>query len=109
MFCTTNELLLNLTEKTKLLAQKCAQAQFRCQACKNTASDDQTNTTDNDKTINGHDSKKPRCSMGTNQTNSTCCIAGSLRIKLRKTIDPEGGGTTRWYVKVSIIVHVFYG
>lgn len=106
MFCTTNEILLNITEKTKLLAQKCAQAQFRCQACKNTASNDQNIASDNDKTINGHDSKQSRCWLGTNHANPTCfcSIAGSLRIKLRKTLlDPEGG-TTRWYVKVSIKV-----
>lgn len=101
MFCATNDVLLNISEKTKLLAQKCAH--IRNQSAKNASGENQTKA---DEAANGQ--KPSRCWIGGDHSNPACfCgIAGSLRLKLRKSLldtDNSSGGTTRWYVKVSII------
>lgn len=107
MFCSTNDVLLNITEKTKLLAQKCAH--IRNHNCKNVSSAENTNA-DDKASDTANNSKPARCWIGGDHSNPACfCgIAGSLRLKLRKSLldmsDSMGGnGTTRWYVKVSII------
>lgn len=113
MFCATNDVLLNISEKTKLLAQKCAH--IRNQSGKNASGENQNvspgGQTKADEAANG--TKPSRCWIGGDHSNPACfCgIAGSLRLKLRKSLldtDNSGGGTTRWYVKVSIIYKFAY-
>lgn len=121
MFCSTQDVLTNITEKTKLLAQKCAHLRANVN-CKTTIGD-YHGIVDDDAIIADADTivppsnvlhspdgmrKDSRCWLGNGDHSHPACfcaIAGSLRLKLRKTLfdaNDDGGSTTRWYVKVSI-------
>lgn len=119
MFCPSNDTLSNITEKTKLLAQKCTQ-QIRVQhqqSCmspgkKTSANNNSAATTPLSSSItttvfNSKDSlinkDDVNCAKNNVKPNFKCfcpCKGTlSLRALAKKSFSKETG-TTRWYVKV---------
>ena len=87
MFCASNERFQTITEKTKLLAQKCTQQISSHQKPTNQKS----KTTDDIEKKNSTNSFKYLCA----------CTGGTLRSFRRKSSKDNGeAGTVRWYVKV---------
>uniref|UniRef100_T1H0T0 Uncharacterized protein n=1 Tax=Megaselia scalaris TaxID=36166 RepID=T1H0T0_MEGSC len=86
MFCASNERFQNITEKTKLLAQKCTQ---QISSHHKPTSQKSKTTDDIEKKNNSTNSFKYLCA----------CTGGTLRSFRRKKHDNGGVGTVRWYVK----------
>lgn len=86
MFCASNERFQNITEKTKLLAQKCTQQI----SSHHKPTSQKSKTTDDIEKKNSTNSFKYLCA----------CTGGTLRSFRRKNKD-NGVGTVRWYVKVT--------
>lgn len=117
MFCPSNDKLQSLTEKTKLLAQKCTQ-QIRVQTnqCSPLKKDNPINNDSTDVTTVSSTISTTTTVTSTTTVSSTkipglkyfCPCKGSLRIGKRSptkdcnisTIGGRGTSTTRWYVKV---------
>lgn len=111
MFCPSNDTLQSITEKTKLLAQKCTQ-QIRVQQCLSPLKKDNAPLIGRDKdasavvvAANGAVTEKP------SSFKCFCPCKGPLNFKvLAKKIAATGVGgavataaketTTKWYVKV---------
>ena len=113
MFCSKNDVILSISEKTKLLAQKCTQT-IRVHHCKTPA---------NGQTLSAFSSSVPaqgilngsKADGKHNDISPSACfcgIAGSLRLKTRRKSLSDtdqrarkrsvSSSTTTWYVKVSI-------
>lgn len=129
MFYATNEVLINLTEKTKLLAQKCTQIRSNgvnnVEHLKSLSKSISDVRASDDKQLDELIKSSKKCASNEKTSKIACFggFAGSLRLKRRKSlsdteqnncnlnrrkqINLSSTGTTRWYVKVSIYISYF--
>lgn len=86
MFCPSNDTIQNITEKTKLLAQKCSQ---------------QIRVSNINSAQNSSPSKKDGNTNGSTRGKKLLCpCKATLSRIITKRTSPSRERTTKWYIKV---------